>query len=184
MQTYTKRALVLAVAVASGGCFLMDQSNEVELGRVEVNALLVADTCGPGTVSAGPSMEYEVELRRNGSTLLWDGPGGTVRGTFLSGDEFCIELARSWHVRDPDPWFDDPGCDMSQIERLCGTLELVEGDASQMETERVTSLTARHEAFVSHDTGSVCTELVGISEGQYLTLPCQVVYDLEGMAAD
>lgn len=166
--------------LAGGGCFLFDQQTGDSLGRVEVNALLVTDTCGPGTVSAGPSLHYEVEVQRQGSSLTWVGPSGRFTGTLSGDDEFCIELNRSWHVRDPDPWLDDPGCDMSQIERLCGTIETEVLDEGGVESEQITSLTARHEVFVSYNLGSNCTNLVGITEGQYLTLPCQVVYDMTG----
>lgn len=146
--------------------------------------MLVADTCGPGTVSSGSTMSYEVELSRRGSALVWVGPGGTFQGSLTDDDEFCIEVTNSWQVRQPDPWYDDPGCQMNRIERLCGTLELAEGDQSEMEVEQVTSVTARHEFFVSYVTGTSCPELLGISEGQYLALPCQVVYDIEGLSIE
>ncbi len=87
-------------------------------------------------------------------------------------------------MRDPDPWMEDPGCDMSQIERLCGTLDLQADDENSLESEQVVSLTARHEVFVAPSEGSYCPELIGISSGQYLSLPCQVVYDMSGDALE
>jgi hypothetical protein len=181
MRIHRVTCIGLLGALSAGGCFLVDQQSTENLGRVAVSASLSIDTCGPGTVSAGPSLEYEVNLERQGSTLMWNGPSGRFTGTLSGDDRFCIELDRGWHVRDADPWLEDPGCDMSQIERLCGTIVTEEREDG---AEEVASLTARHEVFVSSNPGSNCVELVGITQGQYLTLPCQVIYEMTGTPAE
>ena len=184
MKIYKYFVLIVFSLMSSGGCFLVEQSSDENLGRVEVSALLVADTCCPGTVSSGPNMRFDVELHRQGSVLTWHGPGGRYQGSLTSDNQFCIDASRGWHVRDPDPWLGDPGCDISQIERLCGTLELETADEGSLDTDQVLSLTARHELYVSPGNGSVCDELIGLSSGQYLALPCQVVYDMTGDALE
>lgn len=178
--------LVIAVALLSGGCFLFDQSEDEPLGSVHVEALLVADTCGPGVTSGDPTMSYEVDLRRSGDTLHWSSPGEAYQGTFSSDDEFCIVLNAEWHVRDPDPWYDDPGCSMVRQERLCGEVAFSqsETDASGAALQQVVNLTARHEAFISGNTGSDCSDQIGLAAGQFLSLPCQVAYTLTGSAIE
>ncbi len=183
MKTYIVKSCLIVAVLLGSSCFLFEQSNAENIGHVMVEAILVADTCGPGTVSAGPTMSYEVELNRSGDSLTWHGPGGTVQGFFTSDDEFCIELGSQWHVRDADLWFGDPGCDMTRVERLCGTLTFAEPELED-EPAQVTSLTARHEAFVANVGGTNCDDQVGISEGQYLALPCQVAYELVGISAE
>lgn len=178
---------ILILTALTASCFLFDQSTEETLGQVHVEAALVADSCGPQTVSMGSTMSYEVELSRSGDSLRWMGPSGSIEGAFLSGDEFCIELADSWHVRDADPWYGDPGCEMQRVERLCGVLELEEeplDDASEGAAPVLVGLTGRHEAFISGTEGSDCSDQLGLQEGQYLALPCQVVYDLVGTAIE
>lgn len=181
MKTYIY-PLTVVVALLSGGCFLFDQSEDEPLGTVHVEALLVADTCGPGMTSGDPTMSYEVDLRRSGDTLHWSGPAGSHQGSFASDDEFCIEINASWHVRDPDPWYGDPGCDMVRQERLCGELAFSENqdDVAGEDLQQVVRMTARHEAFISGNTGSDCSDQIGLSAGQFLALPCQVAYTLTG----
>ena len=171
-----------ALLIGTSGCFLFDSAGtEEDLGELHIEAQLVADTCGPGAFPEGPSMAYDVDLRRQGDTLYWVGPSGTVLGRFSSDRDFCIQLDDQWHVRDADPWYDDPGCDLRRIERLCGTLDFAqETDETGAVSERVTSLVGRHEAFVSGTETSDCSDQVGVSEGQYLTLPCQITYELQG----
>ncbi len=185
MKTYTKQLLLLALVSAASGCFLFDQpAPEETIGSVHVDAVLAADTCGPGSFPGGPSMSYEVEIQRSGDTLHWLGPGGEVQGSFTSDTTFCIELNDLWHVRDADPWYGDPGCDMQRIERLCGTLEFEDAvDETGADIQQLIGLTARHEAFVAGTQTSNCSDQIGVSTGQYLTLPCQVAYELVGSPA-
>jgi len=182
MKHYIFSIATLVCSFTLSGCFLFEQPEEEPLGAVHVDALLVSDTCGPGITTGEPTMSYDVEIRRSGDSIVWSGPAGTVQGTFSSDESFCIEQSSQWHVRDADPWYEDPGCDMVSIERLCGTLTLESvSDASEADSQEVTGLLGRHEAFISGTTGSNCSDQVGVAEGQYLDLPCQITYSLTGV---
>ena len=174
-----------ALAVTLHGCFLFDQSSATRLGVVEVSAVRVSDTCGPGLDTGGAAVTYSVELSVSGSTLTWAGPAGRAQGRYDGAGGFCIELAGTWHVRDADPWYGDPGCDMVSLERLCGTVEVTEEEspAGTVDT-RAAGLSARHETFLAPADGSYCPELIGLSAGQFLALPCGVAYELTGTPSD
>jgi hypothetical protein len=185
MRTLAHRiGFACAFAVVGSGCFLFDQEAAVSLGVIHVEEVLVEDTCGPGFQAPGPSLAYDVELRRTGTTLMWAGPGAPVQGTCDDSGRFCFELTNTWHVRDPDPWLEDPGCDMFRVERLCGSLEMSEDATDAGSKEQVTAVTATHESFVSSAAGSYCPELIGVQPGQFMAIPCQVAYEITGAAAE
>lgn len=181
MKNHISLVYVITVALMASSCFLFDQSADESIGSVHIEAALVADTCGPGVNTNGSTMDYDVELQRNGETIRWLSPWGSVSGALTDDDEFVIEVGDQWIVRDADPWLGDPGCAMQQLERISGTIEFetIE-DENDVSEEVVSSITATHESFIAPTTGSDCSNLLGISEGTYLTLPCQIAYDIVG----
>lgn len=184
MKTYIKYSLVVAFSLTLSSCFLFEQSSSENLGHIHVSAILVADTCGPGVVSSGSSMAYDIELQRNGSAITWIGPGGSRSGTMTDDENFCIELSANWNERESDPWLGDPGCEMVHLEQLCGTLEFEDQETDEETGPIVARITATHEAYVSGTQGSDCSDQIGITEGLYLSLPCQVVYEITGERAE
>jgi hypothetical protein len=170
------------LALPAGGCFLFDlggdddDGEEEPLAGVHVDAVLSNDTCGPTMTSAGAYTEYDVDLSRSGDRLVWDGPGGRFEAALSDDGEFCIELDAQWHVRDADEFYGVAACDMVRIERLCGALSF-EGEGDE---ETVTGMTGRHDAAVSAATGADCRDQIGVGNGLYLALPCQVAYTLTG----
>jgi hypothetical protein len=178
-------AAALLATVGLPGCFLFGESDTTLIGRFAVEARLVADSCGPGTVDADPLLQYNVELRQGGSVVTWDGPGLTLQGPLGADDQFCIDDSSTWKVREADLWLEDPGCSMTRIERLCALLEdLKEVDTVEEGEPLASSFTGRHELFISHEGGSDCTDQLGLADGQYLTLPCQVTYDIVGQLVE
>jgi hypothetical protein len=183
-----RRSLVLvalaAVAPSASGCFLFDLGNDdtdaAPLAAMHVEAVLVTDTCGATMTSGGALVEYDVDISRSGDRLIWDGPGGRFETTVSDDGQFCIEYDAQWHVRDADLFYGIAACDMVQIERLCGALT-VEGEG---EDETVTGMTGRHDATVSGATGADCRDRIGVGNGLYLALPCQVAYTLTGSPTD
>lgn len=180
-------ALALLLAASSGGCFLFDLGTDDAdgLGMIDVEAVLVEDSCGPGFGAPGPSTSYDVELRLSGSTLTWVAAGSSAQGSCDEDGRFCIEATRQWIVRDPDPWYEDPGCQMLSVERVCGAVDIIEEENDDGEaTRRVASLEARHEVTTSCTGTSYCPEMIGLAQGQVLALPCRVAYELTGLPAD
>lgn len=157
------------------------------LGSFLVEGALQDNECRPGFEPIDP-LSFSVQLRRDGTTLIWrigDGPpaGGPLRedGTFRLVARTTVE---AWPA---DPANGIVGCSIQRIETITGALVMestadggLPGDAG---AARAASFGADHEIEIAPGGGD-CSALLLVNGGTFPMLPCAALYRLEGERQD
>ncbi len=160
------------------------------LGTYAVQGTLVENGCGLA-LEAPSTVEFRVELSRNGTSLTWRMPGAPpVPGSLTA--EGVLQLRTSTPV---ELWPADPengivGCTVSRIETIDGTMSLsgAPRDAAAQDdagasmgdagVRSVASFEATSRTEIVPVVGTVCSPALLVNGGNFPTLPCTVRYEL------
>ncbi len=170
------RILVL-ISFALIGCDQGDLPGDA-VGTYRVAARLEENGCGPST-PASVSAEFDVEIRREGETGFWIPQGQPpVTGVLDDRGIFLFQVAARLVVREEDPVLGLAACVLDRIDEVRGTVTVAdEADASAAPDGR---LLGEQTLSVAAASGADCSDRIGLAEGQFLGLPCQIRYALEG----
>lgn len=145
-------------------------------------ARIESNTCGPGAVQAPGSAEFEVEIRRQGETGWWIPEGlAPVMGVLDDRGTFEFAVSGQIAVRAEDPVQGLAPCSLDKVDEVRGTIVQGPADEADAAPEGGAATLAAEEALSFGATsGSDCSDQLGVGTGQFLALPCQVRYSLEG----
>lgn len=136
------------------------------VGTYAVTASLGESSCGPGIGDAGPR-QFEVELRRDGEVGYWIGLDGVARvGRIDEQGAYSFRLEQRIQVRAGDA--QTTPCLMDQVDVVSGTAS--------------SSLTGTEALAIAVTPGADCSDQMGITTGKFLSLPCEIRWELEGGA--
>jgi hypothetical protein len=147
------------------------------VGEFRISARLDSNGCGPSAVQATQSAEFDVDLRREGEAGWWIPDGqAPVPGEVDESGAFRFEIRGQTAVREEDPTQGLAACTLDHVDEVRGFVSGGEdaGPAASLAGEESLSFAA--------SAGSDCSDQLGLGTGQFLALPCQVRYVLEGNA--
>jgi hypothetical protein len=149
-----------------------------EVGTFRVSARLDENGCGP-SAQASVSVEFDVEIRRDGDRGYWIPQGqAPVSGVLDERGAFLFQVASRVAVREEDPAAGLAACTMDRFDEVRGTVTVAsDADASAVAPGR---LLAEETLSIGATSGSDCSDRIGLGEGQFIGLPCQIRYGLEG----
>lgn len=163
-------AVVFGAAVASCIGHAPDGPGE-PLGKFHVEAKATANDCGEGALGLTSSWEFDVELRKTQSLLLWDNGKDIVEGR-LEDDEkqFSFEITFDVDMRtEEDPaWL--PECTITRTDTARGSLSSAGAD--------VEGFSGGFTYVFQPTEGSDCSNLYGPDGPLFHLLPCTVEYDV------
>jgi hypothetical protein len=139
------------------------------LGKFHVEASTTANECGEGALGLTSSWEFDVELRRTQSLLLWDNGKDIVEGRLEDDDkQFSFEITFDVDMRtDEDPaWL--PDCTITRTDTARGSLSSAGED--------VEGFTGDFTYVFEPTEDSDCTNLYGPDGPLFHVLPCTVKY--------
>lgn len=169
------------------------------LGGFRVRGDLVEQTCGVSVVMPNDPLDFEVELRRDGSTIYWRRAGApAMDGHFNErAQSFELTSTSSFQLRPASPADGLGECKITQSESISGRLEVVsDGDGGVPMVDASASYpdggapppvyrwTGENSVTFSVSAGADCRDRVGGDQGQFATLPCRIRYELDGQPMD
>jgi hypothetical protein len=178
------------------------------MGTFEVHALMMTNTCGPQAVSIPAALQYQARLGYNRGVASWELPQSRISATGSWTDvppsfRFTNDTYRT--VREAVPVYGLAACVMHRFDVIEGTLsgslhdlaaEAAALDANPMDgldaTEQLVpddagtdagpaSIAATETIAYGPSAGSDCRDAIGVGQGQFLTLPCQITYAMNGV---
>ncbi len=171
----------LLVALASLGCVAPVDDDRTVVAALTVVGSVDENTCGSLAVSLPDPWTRAAELSRGaGDLYYWRevASGVVVQGALTNG-EYRFRGSSEAQILNADPSLDYPGCRVRLDDELRFTLEGDESDAGADGGAGLV-LTGRQSTVVSVVAGSNCAPALNSNGGNFLALPCEFAYDLEG----
>ncbi|MCC7541976.1 MAG: hypothetical protein IT379_37495 [Deltaproteobacteria bacterium] len=166
------------------------------LGGFEVRGSLVEQSCGVSIVMPNDPLDFEVELRRDGSTIYWRRPGAPAMDGHFSerNQSFELSATSSFLLREASPADGLGPCRIMQQETIGGRLEVVTdpsapvipaSDAGASDPDAgapapIYRFSGENSVSFSVASGADCRDRIGVEQGQFPMLPCRIRYELEG----
>ncbi len=183
----------MSTRILLAACALLcacEGDSSVTLGRFRVVSTRGANACGAQSMPLAPSIEYDVELKVGNGVVHWIPNGATTtEGQWSAARRtFRIVLEEDVPVWPADVRRDVVGCTVRRTDVIDGTVTFDDADAgSGADASADGGATPTARSFRGTETivygpapGSDCRALVGASDGQFTTMPCNITYTLEG----
>lgn len=159
-------------------------------GTFTVTGRLEENTCGSDAVPTADPLVFDVELRREDGQAWWRRPDAPlVDGTVDSDGVYRFRFQQIITVLEPDAG--QPGCALEQSDQVEVSLPEIAGDAGTTDAETTTTdagappstLEGQQHVEMAPTAGSDCQSILATAGGPFHTLPCTIVYTLEGSPA-
>ena len=143
------------------------------LGEFRVQAQLIENECGAAAVPAFETFDFSVEIREIDGRAWWIRP----ERPFIEGVRTGEQLSFRTQLPVPTPV---DGCVLSQVERI--EVEVADDHSPDAGTAPGDnpSLTGVNRIEFSTGLNTNCFPLVAQNGGPFLSLPCELSYDLTG----
>jgi len=190
----------LAAGIACSGCDASLPSGHA--GTFAVQGTMTVNTCGPQAVVALSHLMFGAVLAYSRGRSTWSLPqtGVTVSGTWSDAPpEFRVSTSQYSTLRPGDRRYQLAACVIERFDVIDGTVSglLPEANVTPLDSGvdvipdgatllppdagGATTFTATETIVYGAASGADCRDFIGAGQGQYLTLPCELVYAMDGV---
>lgn len=170
--------LLLATAAICGisGCSGKDPYRPGEsIGAFHVTAKLVSTTCG----KTPDPWAFDVRLRHDKTTLYWVQGDAPISGLVDPGARAVLKSSATQTLRAEDPKRALAACAMARADVLDLVLAPIAKPVTDLQPATSFKGTLAYRFTVAE--GADCEDQLAGAGGDFDALPCNVLYDLEGL---